>query len=99
MSEQQPSLERPRRASLETARRHNRRRQRLIILVRAVYRLGERATFELVDQIARETKRRPIVERVAEEIATLNPVALQITGGDRFPPAIFAVAHTMTSGL
>jgi hypothetical protein len=72
---------------LQAARAANMRRQRLIRHVRAVHRLGERATFELVDEIARALHASDTVSAIAEKLAGTNPDLLRALGGDSFPAA------------
>jgi hypothetical protein len=71
--------------SLLAARNRNARRARLIERVRRIYALGDRVVFELVDEIARRSGRRKLVEQIAENFASIDPAALRVTGGDRFP--------------
>jgi hypothetical protein len=74
-----------RQMSLAAARTTNQRRMRLIRDARAVHRLGERATFEAFDEIARAAGCRAMVEAVVARFAELDPVLLCVVRGDRFP--------------
>lgn len=86
------------RPSLEAARAENRRRQRFITNARIVHRLGDRATVELLNEIAERSGQRCLVESITRAYAAISPVALKITGGDGFPPFLFEVAPTLSSG-
>ena len=59
------------------------RRQRY---VRKLHRLGPRALDALLVEIGSERSITTIVERKIEKYAGLDVGALELTGGDRFPP-------------
>jgi len=53
-----------------------------------LHRLGPRATFELLDELARaHPEIAPDIDRRLERYAQLSPALLRATGGDRFPAA------------
>ncbi len=62
---------------------------RLQYLARTLHRLGARAVFEFLS----ETLRDPAGDLVGrlEAYAALSPDQLRVTGGDQFPPTLFAV--------
>ncbi len=62
--------------------------------VRKLHRLGPRALDALLVEIGAERSIMTIVERKIAKYAALDANALEITGGDRFPPApIYEVGH------
>jgi hypothetical protein len=54
-------------------------------LVRCVYRFGSRAVFELIDELDRYHGLGADLDRRLERYAQIDPVALAVPGGDRFP--------------
>jgi hypothetical protein len=84
------------RRSLRAARRANMRRLRLIWHVRAVHRLGERATFELVDDIARTLDAGDAVMAIAAKFASLDVDFLRAVGDDVFPGRPLRVVRVRT---
>ena len=62
----------------------NLRRQRQ---VQALHRLGPRVLDELLAEIGAERGIATLIERKVARYAEIDPKALALTGGDRFPPA------------
>jgi hypothetical protein len=63
------------------------RRLRRQLLASAVHKLGERALFELLDELARHHDIGDDIDRRLRRYADrLNPELLRAVGGDRFPP-------------
>jgi hypothetical protein len=74
--------------SLADLRETNRRRARLIRKLRRVYRLGPRATAELVIALAERSDALPLLEDLAHRFAErLDPDLLRALGGYEFPPS------------
>ena len=55
-----------------------------------VHGLGARALYELLSELAQKTGAREAVYRVTAQYAAIDPIALRVAGGDRFPPIVFA---------
>ena len=58
----------------------------------ALHGLGPRVLYELLAQVSRESGDPERIERIVAEFAAIDPAALRLVGGDRFPPVVFAVA-------
>jgi hypothetical protein len=82
-------------STLAVLREASQRRARLIRHCRAVHRLGERVTFELVDEIAR-TLDAETVAALAEKFAGIDPDLLRSVGGDVFPAEPLRVVGGLT---
>ena len=54
--------------------------------IEAIHRLGPRVLDELLDEIGVECGITTLIERKVERYAALDPEAIRLTGGDRFPP-------------
>jgi hypothetical protein len=70
-----------------SAERQAQQRLRRQHLAGQIYRLGARALFEFLDEIARHHRLGEDIDRRLEKFASIDPALLSAVGGDRFAPA------------
>lgn len=73
--------------ALAEARAANLARQRFIASVSRLCRLGPRAVFEALDELARRGDRQ-LVEGIVSGVSSIDPDLLRAVSGDRFPAGL-----------